>query len=380
MDARIRFSLGIVTALAVGPLIVPTAAAAEPADPGAVIRVAQTALDAVAAQSLNAPRASRLFAHVFVATDLAVAGASHACSPAAGVAATQAAATVAAAITPPESPRFQALAQAEAARVAATGVGEGAIECGRRTGTAAGALLALRAGRDGGNQVCVATPPTGPGLWVPTPPAYLPALEACAGRWRTWQIPDGSWHRPPPPPAVESPAYLAATREVYEVGVNLTDEQRRIADLWAGGPITPAGVWVQIALELLAVHPSSQLRAAHILAVQAMAQADAFIACWNAKFTYWTERPVTAIHRLIDPMWRSYLVTPPFPSYVSGHSTQSAAAAVVLGSFFPAERDRLWSQALEAAESRLYGGIHFRFDNENGLRLGSDIGRAALPS
>jgi hypothetical protein len=241
-------------------------------------------------------------------------------------------------------------------------------------------VLALRAGRDGGNQACVADPPTGPGLWVPTPPAYLPALEACAGRWRTWRIPDGSWHRPPPPPAVDSPAYLEATREVYDVGVNLTDEQRRIADVWSGGPITPAGVWVRIALDLLAVHPSSPRRAAHILAVQAMAQADAFIACWDSKYTYGSERPVTAINRLIDPAWRPYLITPPFPSYVSGHSTQSAAAAVVLGSYFPAERERLWNQALEAAQSRLYGGIHFRFDNENGLRLGSDIGRAALHS
>ena len=89
---------------------------------------------------------------------------------------------------------------------------------------------------------------------------------------------------------------------------------------------------------------------------------------------------MTAINRLIDPAWRPYLVTPPFPSYVSGHSTQSAAAAVVLGSFFPAERQRLWEQALEAAQSRLYGGIHFRFDNAEGLRLGADIGRAALPA
>jgi PAP2 superfamily len=378
MGLRTRRLVGVVLALAVGPVMAPAGAGAEPADQGAVIRVARAALDAVAAQSINAPRASRVFAHVFVATDLAVAAASRACPMAAGVAATQAAATVIAAIVPPQSPRFEALADAVRTETLAAGVDDHGIGCGLHTGTAAGTLLAVRAGWDGGSRPCVGDPPTGPGVWAPTPPAFLPALEACAGSWRTWRIPDGSWHRPPPPPAVDSPAYLEATQEVYDVGVHLTDEQRRIADVWAGGPITPAGVWVQIALDLLATHPTSQSRAAHVLAVQAMAQADAFVACWNSKYTYWLERPVTAINRLIDPAWRPYLVTPPFPSYVSGHSAQSAAAAVVLGSYFPAERQRLWEQAQEAAQSRLYGGIHFRFDNVEGLRLGADVGRAAL--
>ena len=122
----------------------------------------------------------------------------------------------------------------------------------------------------------------------------------------------------------------------------------------------------------------SARRAAHVFATLNTAQADAFIACWDSKFAYWSERPGTGIRRELDPGWLSYIATPPFPSYVSGHSTTSGAAAAVLAGFFPGERARLWRQAEEAALSRLYGGIHFRSDNEAGLELGRAVGRLAL--
>jgi membrane-associated phospholipid phosphatase len=108
------------------------------------------------------------------------------------------------------------------------------------------------------------------------------------------------------------------------------------------------------------------------------AQADAFIACWDAKYAYWTLRPVTAIRRVIDPDWLSYLVTPPFPYYVSGHSSTSGAASTVLARFFPNRAGQLNAMAEEAAISRLYGGIHFRSGNEAGLELGRRVGENAL--
>jgi membrane-associated phospholipid phosphatase len=122
------------------------------------------------------------------------------------------------------------------------------------------------------------------------------------------------------------------------------------------------------------------VQTARLLAVLNTAQADAFIACWDAKFTYWTERPVTAIRREIEsePPWLSYIPTPPFPSYVSGHSTTSAAASEVLAAFFPAAAAQLRAWAQEAALSRLYGGIHFRSDNETGLELGRQVAAVAL--
>jgi membrane-associated phospholipid phosphatase len=89
-------------------------------------------------------------------------------------------------------------------------------------------------------------------------------------------------------------------------------------------------------------------------------------------------RPVTAIRRLIDPEWLPYTVTPPFPAYVSGHSATSGAAATVLAAFLPDQAGQLDAMAEEAAISRLYGGIHFRSDNEAGLELGRRVGAVAL--
>jgi membrane-associated phospholipid phosphatase len=108
------------------------------------------------------------------------------------------------------------------------------------------------------------------------------------------------------------------------------------------------------------------------------AQADAFICVWDAKYAYWSLRPVTAIRREIDPGWSPLITTPPFPSYVSGHAGTSGAASTVLSAFFPAEAAQLHAWAAEAALSRLYGGIHFRTDNEVGLALGTAVGEAAL--
>lgn len=87
---------------------------------------------------------------------------------------------------------------------------------------------------------------------------------------------------------------------------------------------------------------------------------------------------MTAIRRLIDPSWLPLLVTPPFPSYVSGHSTTSGAASTVLAAFFPAQAGTLMAMAEEAAISRLYGGIHFAIDNNAGLELGRRIGAVAV--
>jgi hypothetical protein len=108
------------------------------------------------------------------------------------------------------------------------------------------------------------------------------------------------------------------------------------------------------------------------------AQADAFIACWDAKYAYWSLRPVTAVRRLIDPSWLSYIATPPFPSYPSGHSTTSGAASTVLAAFFPARAGQLAALAEEAAVSRLYGGIRYTTDNQVGLALGRRIGQEAI--
>ena len=153
-----------------------------------------------------------------------------------------------------------------------------------------------------------------------------------------------------------------------------------IALFWAdgAGTFTPPGHWNAIAFQLLRTHRLPLRREALLFATLNTAQADAFICAWLAKYTYWSLRPVTAIRLELDPTWTPLITTPPFPSYISGHSTTSAAAAAVLSRFFPREARQLRAWARQAVVSRLYGGIHFRSDNEAGLRVGAAAGRAAV--
>jgi membrane-associated phospholipid phosphatase len=137
--------------------------------------------------------------------------------------------------------------------------------------------------------------------------------------------------------------------------------------------------------------------AAEAYARVGIAVADAFIACWYTKYRSNLQRPVTYIQGHIDGSWLPDLVTPPFPTYTSGHSTQSGAAAAVLTDMFGVEAftDTLnadhglipmlearssssFEAAAEAAVSRLYGGIHFSFDNTVGLSAGQCIGQAII--
>jgi hypothetical protein len=250
-----------------------------------------------------------------------------------------------------------------------------------RRGIGVGRVMIARAKHDGSDQVWTGTPPKGPGYWVPTPPGYIyPPLEPLAGRWRTWNLDKGSQYRPGPLPEYGSSQFLAEMHQVYDVSQNLTEEQKQIANYWAdgAGTVTPAGHWNVIAIDLVREAGWSTLRTTRLFSVMNTAQADAFIACWDTKFTYWSIRPIKAIRREIDPNWLPYLVTPPFPSYPSGHSTTSGAASTVLSAFFPAQDDKLAAMAEEAAISRLYASIHYRSDNEVGLALGRRVGQVAV--
>ncbi len=351
----------VLTALA---LAVAGAAPARTHDRSAVTRWIDVDLAEIAAHRTNPPRAARGLALLSVAIDDASgAPRKHRRAAVAG-----AATTVLAYLYPDRAEAFEAVAADERPRLG--------LEWGRRLGARAVAY----ARTDGSDAVWQGTVPVGPGLWVPTPPAFAPPLEPLAGTWRTWNISSGSRFRPGPPPAFGSKRYARETREVYDVSRALTADQKRIADFWADGPgtVTPPGHWNAIALDLIRSQRLSDREAAQLLAALNTAQADAFIACWDAKYTYWSERPVTAIRRELDPSFLSYIATPPFPSYVSGHSTTSGAASTVLAARFPDAARRLRAWADEAAVSRLYGGIHFRSDNEAGLLLGKRIGRVAV--
>ena len=280
--------------------------------------------------------------------------------------------------------RLEALGIAGAVAVAqARAVAGETFSRAHAAGTAAGEATIERALRDASGRVWPhrLRPADAPGGWRAAPPLnlYDPA-EAFAGEWRPWVLASGSELSPPPPPAFDGEAYWREAREVLEVSRALTPEQKRIADEWHldAGSVTPAGVWNRKARELALAARLDDAQSARLFAALNVAMMDAFIACWNAKMKWWTQRPVNAVRDRYAPSWLPYLVTPPFPAYPSGHATVSGAAAQVLGAFFPARAAEFAAMAAEAAESRLYGGIHFRSDNEEGLRLGTRIGQRAV--
>ena len=221
----------------------------------------------------------------------------------------------------------------------------------------------------------------GPGSWEPTPPYfYYPPEEPFAPYWRPWVLTTPSEFRPTPP-AFASERYMKDLREVISVSTDRpNDEQKKIARFWADGrgSVTPAGHWNQIALSLAKSSDLSDRDVVELFAQLNMALADAFIAAWDAKYANWTLRPVTAAKKLLGIELQPLILTPPFPSYVSGHATFSGAAAVVLSAYLPETKAVLIDIAEQATISRLYGGIHFRFDNEDGLVLGRQVGAKVL--
>ena len=268
------------------------------------------------------------------------------------------------------------------------------------------AILSWAAG-DGfaANNNCPYVPALVAGAWQPTPPAFNPnPLQPCWGFLRPMVLTSGAECGPINHPAFSTAnpsEFRAAATEVYNVGLALTNEQKTIADYWSDGPGatgTPAGHWVAIVSQIVRDDKLSLGEAAEAYARVGIAVHDAFIACWNAKYAFNLERPVTYIRDNIDANWSSYIVTPNFPTYTSGHSTQSGAASLVLTDMFgtrsfvdtthtdhglvPAMSPRSFSSlneaAAEAAISRLYGGIHFTFDNQNGLVTGQCIGQKIL--
>lgn len=223
-------------------------------------------------------------------------------------------------------------------------------------------------------------PPWRPGLWQRTPPLLAEQpTEPHAPLWQPW-CPGTEALQPPDPPPHGSAIWREHMAEVQRVGQSTTPAQQLAAQRWNldAGSVTPPGVWNIIVREYLVQHPLPPAQHHRTLALLNMAMHDALVAAWRVKLTHWTERPYTAIRREIDPSFEPLVPTPPFPGYVSGHATVSGAAAGVLSVLLPAGQARWQALANEAAESRLWGGIHPRFDNDSGLRLGEQVAQTCL--
>jgi hypothetical protein len=249
-----------------------------------------------------------------------------------------------------------------------------------------------------------------PGDWNPTPPTFARALAPQWPKVSGFVLRRGDQFRPAGTPLLTDKAYTAAFEEVKRLGgrwsTARTRVQTEIAHFWADGDgtVTPPGHWNRIAQGLARQQRLTVPENARLFALLNVAMADVGIACWDCKFHFHFWRPVQAIREADrdhnratdpDPVWEPLLPTPPFPAYTSGHSSFSSAAATVLAEFFGTDevafettseglpgvkrRFRSFSAAAEeAGMSRIYGGIHWQFDNTDGLAGGRKVARYVL--
>ena len=210
-------------------------------------------------------------------------------------------------------------------------------------------------------------------LDVPARPPMLPLFGKVKSFLMTPEMVVAS--RPVPPPSTKSEQFAKELAEVKSYGKNATRKNIQIVTFWADGvgTYTPPGHWNAIASESFVALNYSEVRWARNLALLNIAMMDAAISCWDAKYTYFNPRPSQ-----VDPSIKTLTGTPNFPSYVSGHSTFSGAASVVLSHLIPAKKQSFIAMAKEASDSRMFGCIHYRSDCEKGLELGEKVGGFAV--
>lgn len=278
------------------------------------------------------------------------------------------------ALFPADASFFESQLQLEENEAAASDNPATSFAAGETVGRAVGADVAAFAQGDHFDIVWTGTVPTGPDKWssdfAPPRPPQLPAL----GQMRPFFMESGDQFRPPPPPVFGSAEFLAALAEVRRFSDTRTPEQLAIAERWAltTGSLT-GGFWNEEVTKRIVQHSLNERRAAHALALVHMAAMDATIACYDAKYTYWLIRPYRVDAAITTPVGR-----PNHPSYPSSHGCSSSAAAYVLGAIFPSDATELAAMADEAGESRLYAGIHYRFDKDAALHIGRQVADLAL--
>jgi hypothetical protein len=274
---------------------------------------------------------------------------------------------------------------------------------GKADGVALGLLVADRMlasrSKDGSKKNLAYVLHEGKGAWRPTLPGYKYPLYPHWSTVTPFAIRTPKDFRLDPPPALTSRAYREAYDDVKDLGgrdsKKRTKDQTEIAYFWSddAGTETPPGHWNRIARTVAAEKGLSLDENARLFALLNLSLADVAICCWDCKFDYSFWRPVHAIRDTEKGSdWTPLLVTPPFPTYTSGHSSFSGAGAAVLAYFFGTDRvafsvtsDALpnvtrsfksfSSAAREAGRSRIYGGIHWEFDNSEGLKGGRAVAR-----
>jgi hypothetical protein len=250
--------------------------------------------------------------------------------------------------------------------------------------------------------------------WQPTPPAYMDGIEPHWSKIRPFVIDSSAQFRPVPPPPYsmeEGSEFYKQVKEVYDIGLKIKEagdesEELKMAQFWDCNPyvsvtyghlmfatkkISPGAHWMGIAKIACKKTGADFDGSVHAYTKTSLAIVDGFISCWEEKYRSNLIRPETLINQYMDENWKPVLQTPPFPEYTSGHSVVSGAASVALtsifGDNFAFEDDTevpyglpirnftsFENAAMEAAMSRMYGGIHYRAAVEVGIKQGRDLG------
>jgi hypothetical protein len=241
------------------------------------------------------------------------------------------------------------------------------IAAGRAIGQGVAALAIARGKSDGSDVKWIGSVPQGQGIWKGTNP-----IAPQAGSWQPWVLASPSEFRPAAPPAFDSDQVKAALSELKNFA--RTPKSNHRATYWeVHGGARVHTLWNEIARAKLLEYGAAPATAARVLTALNMAIADAGIACWDAKYTYWYIRPPQ-----LDAELKSLFPPPNHPSYPAAHGCLSTAAATVLAGTFALDRDRLLALGKEAAEARVWAGIHYRFDIDAGQEIGRKVGERAL--
>ncbi|WP_377111056.1 vanadium-dependent haloperoxidase [Mucilaginibacter litoreus] len=248
------------------------------------------------------------------------------------------------------------------------------------------------------------------GRWIPTPPMYAQALEPHWGEIRPMVLDSASQIPAPEPPPYnmtdKNSVFYKSVMQVKNMVDSLTKDQTHMADFWddnafklnvighasfATKKFGPAGHWMNIAGIGSKMNKADFNTTVAAYTTASIALFDAFINCWYVKYKANSVRPETVINKFIDPDWKTHIQTPPFPEYISGHAVISAAAAETLTKSFgdnkaytdsseaefgipPRSFKSFRAAALEAAISRVYGGIHYKIACDIGNQTGRKIG------
>lgn len=281
----------------------------------------------------------------------------------------------------------QKLEEAELAAIAAGAATRSDIEAGEALGRQVAQKFTARARTDKAG-VAVGTPADwsaletttnarGETAWISQDAPKRPPMLPLFGRVTPFLFDANTTValRPGPPPSTSSDQLKKETAEIKDLVDHTTRERIRIVHYWADGvgTSTPPGHWDAIAAEDFITKNFSEVRWARNMALLNMSLMDAAIVCWDTKNYYYNPRPSQ-----MDPSIKTLTGLPNFPSYISGHSTFSGAAAAILGYIIPEKANVYMDMDREASVSRMYGGIHYRSDREVGLTTGIKVGNYAV--